>query len=41
MVGVHRDALWELRMEGGAVDALLFASDDILRSVKLRLDGIS
>lgn len=28
-------------MEGGAVDALLFAGDDILRSVELCLGGIS
>lgn len=28
-------------MEGGAVDALLFAGDDILRSVELCLSSIS
>ena len=28
-------------MEGGAVDALLFAGDDILRSVELRLGNVN
>lgn len=28
-------------MEGGAVDALLFAGNDILRSIELRLSTIS